>query len=96
LKKYQVTIEFYMDEEFMTLIPPHRVYIDHLIEKGVVDHYVVSMETQRVWITFTAENREEVELHLSRSPIFKYWKIEVDELVVFDGHHYRLPAVQLN
>jgi hypothetical protein len=85
-----------MDEEFMTLIPPHRVYIDHLIEKGMVDHYVVSMETQRVWITFTAENREEVELHLSRSPIFKYWKIEVDELVVFDGHHYRLPAVQLN
>jgi hypothetical protein len=96
LKKYQVTIEFYMDEEFMTLIPPHRVYIDHLIEKGVVDHYIVSMETQRVWITFTAENREDVEQHLSRSPIFKYWKIEVDELVVFDGHHYRLPAVQLN
>jgi hypothetical protein len=85
-----------MDEEFMSLIPPHRVYIDHLIDKGVIDHYVVSMETQRVWITMTTETKEEAENYLSRSPVYKYWKVEIDELVVFDGHHYRLPVVQLN
>ncbi len=85
-----------MDEGFMSLIPSHRVYIDHLIDKGVIDHYVVSMETQRVWITMTTETKEEAENYLSRSPVYKYWKVEIDELVVFDGHQYRLPVVQLN
>ena len=33
LNKYQVTIQFEMDEEFMSFVPPHRVYINSLIEK---------------------------------------------------------------
>jgi hypothetical protein len=85
-----------MDDEFTTHIPAHREYINTLIEKGIIDQYVVSMETQRVWITFTAEKKEEVELHLAGSPIHKYWTYEIDELFLFDGQHYRLPAVQLN
>ncbi len=96
MKKFQVTIQFEMDDDFMSLIPSHRVYIDNLIEKGVIDYYLVSMETQRVWITFTAEDREDVENYLSQSPIHKYWTYEIDELFLFDGQHYRLPAVQLN
>ena len=96
MKKYQVTIKFEMDDEFTTLIPSHRVYINDLIEKGTIDQYVVSMETQRVWITFSAETKEEVEEYLSRSPIYKYWTVEIDELFLIDGQHYRLPALQLN
>lgn len=96
MKKFQVTIQFEMDDDFMSLIPSHRVYIDTLIEKGVIDYYLVSMETQRVWITFTAENREDVENYLAKSPIHKYWTYDIDELFLFDGQHYRLPAVQLN
>lgn len=96
MKKFQVTIHFEMDEEFMTLIPSHRVYINHLIEKGVIDHYVVTMESQRVWITFTAETKSEVQDYLCQSPLYKYWTCEIEELMLFDGHHYRLPAVQLN
>ena len=85
-----------MDDEFMSLIPPHREYINTLIEKGIIDQYVVSMETQRVWITFTAKNKNEVQEYLGNSPIYKYWTCEIDELFVFDGQHYRLPAVRLN
>lgn len=96
MKKYQVTIKFEVDEKFMTLIPAHRTYINHLIEKGVIDHYVVTMESQRLWITFTCESKEEVHGYLSQSPIFDYWQIEIEELMVYDGYHYRLPVVQLN
>jgi muconolactone delta-isomerase len=96
MKKYQVTIHFEMDDDFMSLVPSHRVYIDALIDKGIVDQYVVSMETQRVWITFTANDKEEVEEYLVKSPIHKYWSYEIDELFIYDGIHYRLPAVQLN
>lgn len=97
MKKYQATIHFSMDEAFMTFVPPHRVYINNLIEKGIIDQYIVSMESQRLWITLSAENKQEVRRRLKKSPLHKYWhQIEIDELFVIDGQHYRLPAFQLN
>ena len=96
MKKFQVTIQFEMDDEFMSFIPAHREYVNSLIEKGIIDQYVVSMDTQRVWITFTAEKKQQVEQYLAKSPIYKYWTYDIDELFLFDGQHYRLPAVQLN
>jgi muconolactone delta-isomerase len=96
MKKFQATIQFEMDDEFMALIPAHRTYVNALIEKGVIDQYVVSMESQQVWITFTGQSKKEIEDLLSRSPIHKYWTYEIDELYLYDGQHYRLPHVQLN
>jgi hypothetical protein len=96
MKKYQVTISFEMDEKFMELVPPHRTYINYLINKEIIDQYAVSMETQRVWITMTAKSRNEVDKLLAKSPLYRYWSVEVDELFVLDGQHYRLPVVQPN
>jgi hypothetical protein len=96
MKKYQVTISFEWNEEFASLIPPHRTYINMLINKNVIDHYVVSMESQRVWVTLNAESKTEVEKILKKSPLHKYWTYEIDELFVLDGQLYRFPAVQPN
>ena len=96
MRKFQVTILFDMNDEFAALVPSHRTYINRLIEQGVIDHYVVTMETQRVWITFSAEDKDAVEKYLSKSPLYKFWTYEIDELFVVDGLHYRLPVVQLN
>ncbi|HRG82441.1 MAG TPA: hypothetical protein PLO99_07990 [Chitinophagaceae bacterium] len=94
--KYQVTIQFEMTEEFMSLVPPHRTYIGMLINKGIIDHYAVSIETQRAWITLNAESKKEVEKILAKSPLYRFWNYEIDELVVLDGQHYRLPEVNPN
>jgi hypothetical protein len=96
MKKYQVTIQFEIQDDFMDLVPPHRTYINYLINKNIVDQYAVSMETQRVWITINAENKPEVEKLLQKSPLIRFWTYEIDELFVLDGQHYRLPAVQPN
>ena len=96
LNKYQVTVHFYMDDAFMTYVPPHRVYINSLIEKNILDYYTVSMESQKSWMIFNAENKMKVEEYLSKSPLYKYWTVEIDELFVYDGQSYRLPVVQLN
>ena len=96
MKKFQVTIHFEMDDEFMSLVPQHREYVNGLIENGIIDHYVVTMESQKAWITFSADTKEEVEEYLTKSPIYKYWTFVIEELFVVDGQHYRLPAVQLN
>ena len=94
--KFQVTIHFEMDDEFMSLVPPHRVYINSLIDKGIIDYYSVSMETQRCWIIMNAHTKKEVNKYLTESPLSKYWTIEVDELFVYDAQNYRLPALQMN
>jgi hypothetical protein len=96
MKKYLVTIIFEWNEEMMQLIPEHRDYINELIDEQVIEHYVVSMETQTTWVTINAENKREARKILSKSPFFKHWKLKVNELVVWDGQNYRLPAVQLN
>lgn len=80
----------------MNLIPAHRTYINFLINKNTIDSYIVSMESQQVWITINAETRNEVHTILSRSPLYKYWSVDVKEVYVYDGQLYRLPVLQLN
>ena len=96
MKKFQVTIHFNWNEDFAALIPSHRTYINMLINKNVIDHYVVSMESQRVWITLNAESKADVEKILKKSPLYSFWTYEIDELFVLDGQLYRFPAVQPN
>lgn len=80
----------------MQLVQEHRTHINTLIDDQVIEHYVVSMEIQTVWITINASNKREVRRLLAKSPFYKFWKITVNELMVWDGQNYRLPAVQLN
>lgn len=85
-----------MSDEFLGLVPAHRTYINFLINKNIVDHYAVSMETQRAWVTLNAEDKTDVEKILAKSPLHRFWTFEVDELFVLDGQHYRLPEVNPN
>lgn len=96
MKKYQAIISFNMDEEFMTLVPPHRTYINYLLNNGIIDSYAVSMEVQKSWITINAIDKNQVIDYLDKSPLSKYWEYEIVELFVYDSQSTRLPAVQLN
>ncbi|MFN4006545.1 MAG: hypothetical protein ACK4HE_03440 [Chitinophagaceae bacterium] len=96
MSKFQAIIHFEMTDEFMQLIPPHRTYINYLINKGIVDSYAVSMETQTCWITFNAVSKEEVDTYLVKSPLYKFWTYEIEALFVYDSQMYRLPSLQLN
>ena len=96
MKKFQAIISFEMDEDFMSLVPPHRFYINYLLNKGIIDSYAVSMEVQNSWITINANTKKEVKDYLDKSPLSKYWNYEIVELFVYDSQSTRLPAVQLN
>ncbi len=96
MKKFQAIISFEMDEDFMSLVPPHRTYINYLLNKGIIDTYAVSMEVQNSWITINANTKKEVKDYLDKSPLSKYWNYEIVELFVYDSQSTRLPAVQLN
>ena len=96
MKKYLVTAKFNWNDEMMNLIQEHRELINQLIDDLVIEHYVVSMENQTVWITLNAKTKREAKSLLAPSPFYKHWKLAVSELMVWDGQSYRLPAVQLN
>ncbi|MFN3299586.1 MAG: hypothetical protein ACK41Z_05265 [Sediminibacterium sp.] len=96
MKKYQAIIKFQLDDEFMTLLPPHRTYVNYLFNKGIIDSYAVSMESQTCWITLNTDSKEEADKILAKSPIYRYWTYHIEELYVYDSQHYRLPALQLN
>lgn len=96
MNKFQITILFEWEEAHTPLLTAHRKYINRLILDGVVDHYAVSMESQRIWVTINANSKEDIDLILSKSPLYQYWTYQIDELYVIDGINYRLPALQLN
>lgn len=96
MKKFQAVIKFTMDEDFMTLVPPHRTYINYLLNKGIIDSYAVSMESQTCWITMNTESKAEADGYIVKSPLYKYWTYHIEELFVYDSQHYRLPALQFN
>ena len=96
MKKFLVTARFQWSEEMMQLIEEHRAVINKLIDEQVIEHYIVSMEVETAWITINANTKVEVRKLLSPSPLYKFWKIRIHEIMVWDGQTYRLPAVQLN
>ncbi len=96
MKKFQAIIRFTMDDQFMTLVPPHRTYINFLLNKGIIDSYAVSMESQTCWITLNTEDKADADRYLSKSPLYKYWTYEIEELFLYDSQQYRLPALQFN
>lgn len=96
MNKYLVTAQYEWNEEAMAVIEQHRTYINSLIDEQVIEYYAVSMEVQAVWITINAKTKTEVRKILSKTPFKKFWKLDIHELIIWDGQNYRLPVVQLN
>jgi hypothetical protein len=96
MPRYQVTGTFFVDEEFMQVVPTHRAYIDDLITRKVIEHYIVSMDKQEIWITLTALSRAEADKLISSMPLAKYTTWEIAEVFIYDGINYRLPVYVLN
>lgn len=96
MQKYQVIIDFTVDEDFFELLEEHRKYINGLINRGNIDQYAISGDQNRGWITMTAHSSQAAEMLIRKSPLSKYFKIKVDTLMVFDGSVIRMPRVSLN
>lgn len=96
MNKYQVSVFFSIDETFMNLVPKHRGVISDLILKGVIDSYAISAEAGRGWITMNAKDKSDIHKQLERSPLYKYFEIEIDQLMIYDSQMYRFPKMVLN
>ncbi len=96
MNKYQVTVYFSVDQEFMSLVPEHRSVINDLILKGVIDSYAISAEAGKGWIIVNAKSKGSVHKYLERSPLYSYFELEIDQLMVYDSQSYRFPKMVMN
>lgn len=98
MRKYIVTITFnrLLGTDFWSKLPEHRAVINSLINKQIVEYYTISAERSQGWILFNAKSPEEIINHLGESPLYEYFEISTDELMVYDSQLYRFPAVILN
>lgn len=98
MNKYQVSITFpsYLDQDFMSKIPVHRSYISKLIQNEVIDSYAISIERSKGWVVINAESEAKVHEYLAKSPLYRYFNIEIDQLMVYDSRIYRFPKLALN
>ncbi len=96
MNKYQVSVFFSVDEAFMNLVPKHRSIISDLILKGVIDSYAISAEAGRGWIIMNAKDKIAIHTQLERSPLYKYFELEIDQLMIYDSQMYRFPKMVLN
>jgi len=59
-----------------------ELILHYLINKGTIDNYAVSMESQTAWITLNGKNKQEVVKLLQKSPLYKYWTMKLFEIIL--------------
>jgi hypothetical protein len=97
MKKYQITISFTMDDDFMSYIPEHRIYLFELMSKNIIETYAVSLESFTCWILINAASKKNAKEIILQSPLSIYWhEIKIDELFVYDNNNYREGSMSLN
>ncbi|MBC7890703.1 MAG: hypothetical protein H7Y12_00700, partial [Sphingobacteriaceae bacterium] len=48
------------------------------------------------WLLMNAESKRQVIDYLEKSPLFPYFELDIDELMVYDSALYRFPKLVLN
>ena len=92
----QIYLPDYLGEDFYETIPKHREYINTLIERGQIVNYCVNMEKTKGWIEMNAKSVDEIKTLISRFPIKRFIRYDINEILIFDGEAHRLPKLVLN
>jgi hypothetical protein len=85
------------DEEFISLIPQHRAFINQLLNEKIVEAYAISSDRSRGWITINGDDAAAVQAVVEQFPLFPHLRgVEIDELFIFDSTASRFPHISLN
>lgn len=86
----------FLSQAFIELIPQQREYINELFEKGMITGYSLSADRHKLWVTFAAGSKSEVESLVRNFPIYQYVQYEITELLFHDSAMVLIPSISLN
>lgn len=85
------------DEEFISLIPSHRDFINQLLNEKIIEVYAISSDRSRGWVTINGDDEAAVQAVVEQFPLFRFLhSVEIDELFIFDSVASRFPHISLN
>lgn len=85
-----------IDENFDSLIPEHRDYIDLLMTKGIINTYSLASDRSQLWICFNAKNEKEIGKYINNFPIKDYITYEIFPLLFHNSSQILFPSISLN
>jgi hypothetical protein len=94
--KFHAEMSYQFSTEFLQDTPGHREYMSELIKENIVDTYITSTESPRMWMIINARNKFEAEQYLTKSPIYKYLTIHIEPVFSYDGALYMPTKFELN
>ncbi len=53
----EISLPEIQDEEFFNLIPSHRMLINDMIEKGIIQQYTINAARSKGWILFRVHSK---------------------------------------
>jgi muconolactone delta-isomerase len=95
----QYMVDFFLPEfteEFVALIPQHRLRVNKLMSRGVILSYAVSADRTRSWAMLVAKSKGEAERILRTLPLFPLIEYEMRELMFHNSVSMALPAISMN
>ncbi len=98
MSEFLVTITFpqQVSQEFLTLIPAHRVRVNELIQSGVITSYSLAADRSMLWITLLVESAASADLALTNLPLYPYMKYTIHELMFHNTPMFATPRFSLN
>jgi hypothetical protein len=85
------------EEEFISLIPRHRAFINRLLEENIIEAYAISADRSRGWVTMNGQHGAAIQSIVEQFPLYRYLReVEIDELFIFDSAASRFPRISLN
>ncbi|WP_375437730.1 hypothetical protein [uncultured Hymenobacter sp.] len=99
MAKFMVTIQLpvVFTDDFVALIPRHRMFINQLIEENVVEAYAISADRTQGWITMNGSDKAAIQLVVQKFPLYPFFiNVQIKELFIFDSVSSRFPPISLN
>lgn len=98
MNKYMATILLPEDfsEEFISLIPQQRFAVNRLVDKNIILNYSLAADRSKLWIAFNAKDEDHVRRIIKRFPLFKFMKVNIEELMFVESKITAFPELVWN
>lgn len=74
-------------ENLVQLLPYQQTVIQRFTAEGKLLHYALSLENNKIWMVFYAQNKEEIPGWISCFPICRYGNWQIQGLEQYHVHH---------
>lgn len=85
-----------LSEEFISLIPVQRTYVNELFYGRKLSSYSLSLDRSKIWATFEVPTEGDVEDIIDTLPLSQWMEYTIYELAFHDQVYTGLPQPSLN